>query len=130
GEQGLFGGVMPLPDAGAVAVHQAGQQYLVQAADQLVLERRPELFILQVGIHPGKRAGHRSDLLNVGRDSRTAGQVTFSGYTVSGGFGSRGWCTILAGAGAAHLAGGVSTRTAPVEVPTSTCRVPALLGVL
>ena len=57
-EQRHLGGVQALADAGPVAVHQPGQQDLVQAGDELVLEGGPELVVFQVRVHSRKRARH------------------------------------------------------------------------
>src|SRR5205814_4142112 len=58
GEQGLFGDVVALADAGAVAVHQARQQDLVEAHDELVVEDRPQPVVFEVGVHSWEGTRH------------------------------------------------------------------------
>src|SRR5262245_29889557 len=57
-EQGHFGRELSLPNTGPVAVHQVWKQYLKQAADELVVEHRPQLVGFEEGVHSRKRTRH------------------------------------------------------------------------
>ena len=49
---------MPLSDSRPVTVHQTRQQDLIQAGRELVLEDRPEIRFLKIGVHSRKRTWH------------------------------------------------------------------------
>src|SRR5262249_9033827 len=62
GEERLFGDVCALLNSGSITIDQAGQENLVQAGDELVLEGWPQGFVFQVRVHSGEGGRHGARL--------------------------------------------------------------------
>src|SRR5262249_15289111 len=58
-EERLLGDVVALAQTRAVAVGEARQENLIEAADKLVLKGRPVLFIFEIRVHSRKGTRHR-----------------------------------------------------------------------
>src|SRR5262245_57411371 len=57
-EERLLNKVMPLADSCPIAIHETGQEGLVKAGDEQVLELRPKFRVFEKRIHSRERAWH------------------------------------------------------------------------